>query len=132
MASRWYPDTISSRIRAIAEHADRIEFRHADGLEILENLPAGSHSRIAIFADPPYTAAGKGAGKRLYNHNVLDHSGLFRRLAQCEADFLITYDQSPEILDLTRQYGFHVMRVNMKNAHHAQMWELLITRRPVF
>ena len=132
VTSRWYPDTISGRIRAIAKYADRIEFREADGLPMLENLSDAPHSRTAVFVDPPYTAAGKGAGKRLYNHNLVDHHGLFRCLAQGEADFLMTYDQSPEIIALTRKYGFHVKRVNMKNTHHAQIWELLVTRRAVF
>ncbi len=134
VASRWYPETISRRIRAIAKHAHRIDFRQTDGLEIIEQLPPprNAPTPTAIFVDPPYTAAGKQAGKRLYNHNGLDHPGLFQRLAQSEADFLMTYDHSPEILDLTRKHNFHAKRVNMKNTHHAQIWELVITRRPVF
>ena len=132
VSSRWYPDTISRRIRAIAKHADRIDFRQTDGLEMLERLDGSQGSTSAIFVDPPYTAAGKGAGKRLYNHNVVDHPGLFQRLAQSEADFLMTYDKSPEILGLTRRHGFHTSRVCMKNTHHAQIWEMLITRRAVF
>ena len=109
-----------------------IDFRQADGLEMLEMLPDSPNSTTAIFVDPPYTAAGKGAGKRLYNHNVIDHPRLFRQLDRSDADFLMTYDQSPEILDLTRRYGFHASRVCMTNTHHAQVWELLITRFPVF
>ncbi len=132
LASRWYPDTISRRIRAVAEHADRIDFRQTDGMELLERMGDTPHSRTAIFVDPPYTAAGKRAGKRLYNHSVIDHPGLFQSLAQSDADFLMTYDQSPEIIELTRKHGFYTKRVNMKNTHHAKIWELLITRRSVF
>ena len=130
--SRWYPETISRRIEAISQVANRIEFHETDGLEVLEQMTATLHNRAVIFVDPPYTAAGKGAGRRLYNHNELDHSLLFDRLAETEADFLMTYDQSPEIIDLIRSHCFEVKRVNMKNTHHAQVWELLITRRPVF
>ena len=132
VASRWYPDTISRRLKAISDYTDRIEFRETDGLEILQKRTCTSDSRTVVFVDPPYTAAGKGAGKRLYNHNQLDHRELFTRLAQTEADFLMTYDQSHEIIDLIRSYCFQVKRVNMKNTHHDQIWELLITRRPVF
>ena len=132
VASRWYPETISGRIRAIARLADRIEFREADGLPMLQDLADAPCSRTVVFVDPPYTAAGKGAGRRLYSHNLIDHHGLFRYLAQGEAEFLMTYDPSPEIIALTRRYGFHVKRVNMKNTHHAQIWELLVTRRAVF
>ncbi len=132
VASRWYPDTISRRLKAISDYADRIEFRETDGLEILRKATFAPHSRTVVFVDPPYTAAGKGAGKRLYNHNQLDHRKLFTRLAQSEADFLMTYDQSHEIIDLIGSHCFQVKRVNMKNTHHDQLWELLITRRPVF
>ena len=132
VTSRWYPDTISRRISKISTFADRIDFRESDGLQVLEQLTAAPHSRTVIFADPPYTAAGKGAGKRLYNHNLIDHSELFSRLAQTEADFLMTYDQSHEILDLIQTNHFKVKRVKMKNTHHDRIWELLITRRPVF
>ena len=132
VTSRWYPDTITKRLRAIASHSDRIEFRETDGLELLGQFTADSHSQTAIFLDPPYTAAGKAAGKRLYNHSEVDHPGIFTRLAQSEVDFLMTYDQSPEIIELTHRHGLHVERVNMKNTHHAQIWELLITRRPAF
>ena len=130
--SRWYPDTISRRLNAISDYADRIEFIEADGLDILQKKTCGSDSKTVVFVDPPYTAAGKGAGKRLYNHNQLDHRELFTRLGQTGADFLMTYDQSHEIIDLIRRNSFQVKRVNMKNTHHDQIWELLITRRPVF
>ncbi len=132
VASRWYPDTICSRIKAISKFAHRIDFREADGLKVLGQMTCASNSRTVVFVDPPYTAAGKGAGKRLYNHNSIDHAGLFSLLARTDADFLMTYDQSPEIVQLTRRHCFEVKRVNMKNTHHAQIWELLVTRRPVF
>lgn len=132
VTSRWYPDTISRRIRAMSKYADRIDFRQTDGQEMLNRLKRSQSSSTAIFVDPPYTAAGKRAGKRLYNYSSVDHPGLFRELAECDTDFLMTYDQSPEIVNLIRKHGFHVSRVNMKNTHHAQMWELLITRRQVF
>ena len=132
VASRWYPDTISSRIRAISSYAHRIDFRETDGLTVLGELTKTSNSGAVIFLDPPYTAAGKGAGRRLYNHNQLDHRELFGLLSKANADFLMTYDQSPEIINLIHNHGFQVKRVNMKNTHHAKLWELLITRRPVF
>ena len=148
VASRWYPDTIIARLKALAEYAGRIEFRHTDGLRLLEETlasglessggesaggkPAGRNLRMAVFVDPPYTAGGKRAGRRLYNHNVVDHPRLFAALAEGGADFLMTYDDAPEIRELIGQYGFHAVRIPMKNTHHAQVWELAITNRKVF
>ena len=61
IASRWYAATLAARIRAIGRFADRFDFFQGDGVSILglckENLAA------AFFIDPPYTAAGKRAGK---------------------------------------------------------------------
>lgn len=132
ISSRWYPDTISRRIRALSKFANRIDFREADGLHVMQQMTSAQDSRNVVFVDPPYTASGKSAGRRLYNHNEIDHQQLFSRLAQAETDFLMTYDQSPEILELVRMHGFQVKRVRMKNTHHDQIWELLISRIEVF
>ena len=133
VASRWYPRTIRRRLMAIARHARQIDFLRADGMAVLEDLlDAGMDpGRTAIFVDPPYTAEGKRAGRRLYTHNEVDHARLFDlldRIANKDGEFLATYDESPEIMNLVAQHGFHAVRVMMKNAHHRQVPELVITK----
>ena len=136
VTSRWYPRTIKQRLMNIARYADRIEFMEADGIAVLEGLLADSlPPGTAVFVDPPYTAEGKQAGKRLYTHNYIDHAYLFDILGQIVArggEVLATYDESPEILQLMAQHGFHAVRVMMKNTHHNQISELVITNRRVF
>ena len=44
----------------------------------------------------------------------------------------MTYDCSPEILDLVREYGFKAVTVAMKNTHHDRIPELVITRDRLF
>ncbi len=133
VASRWYPDTIEQRLVAIAKYADWIDFRETDGMAVLESmLSSGKLSQVAVFVDPPYTAGGKRAGRRLYNHNRIDHARLFAILASGDAKFLMTYDESPEILELIARHRFHAVRVMMKNTHHAQISELVITNHRVF
>ncbi len=88
---------------------------------------------VAMFVDPPYTAGGKRAGKRLYYaHHEIDHQRLFAVLADSDVDFLMTYDMAPEIIELVNRHGFAAVRVAMKNTHHARLSELVVTRRPVF
>ncbi len=136
LTSRWYPETIKQRLMAIAAHADRIDFRAADGMSILnQRLNDRLRHGTAVFVDPPYTAAGKQAGRRLYTHNAIDHPRLFTILAQIAqqgGEFLATYDASPEILAMVDQHGFHAVRVIMKNTHHNHLPELVITNRRVF
>ncbi len=131
VASRWYPGTLCRRIEAISAAAGHIEFREADGLAVLEEKLDRQEEEMAVFVDPPYTGrGGKRAGRRLYACNDVDHARLFALLADRRADFLMTYDVSDEILGLVCRHGFHAVRVTMRNAHHAGVDELLVTRRP--
>src|SRR5204863_4391708 len=43
-------------------------------------------------------------------------------------NFLMTYDDADEIRKLARRHGFEVETVAMKNTHHTEMTELLISR----
>ncbi len=133
IASRWYPNTLIRRLRAIAEVAPRITFCEADGMQQLSSLLGKPHGDVAFFVDPPYTAkGGKRAGKRLYAHNEIDHALLFSMLAESNANFLMTYDRSLEIEALIESHKFHAVQVLMKSGHHALLPELVITRYPCF
>ena len=133
VASRWYPHTIARRLQAISMVSNRIDFCETDGIRLLdEYLSLNSKPKIAVFADPPYNAGGKRAGRRLYSQNSIDHSRLFAILANRGTDFLMTYDESPQILNLIKQHQFHAVRVVMKNTHHAKVSELVISAKPVF
>lgn len=130
--SRWYPKTLASRLAAIEEHAGKIVFCEGDGTRLLPPILHGWGNRAAVFLDPPYTAGGKRAGKRLYTESEIDHEALFALLAKRNTNFLMTYDQAPEIVKLVHEYGFHAVCVEMKNAHHNRLPELVITRDSIF
>ena len=134
LLSRWYPGTLAKRLLAIQEYADHIIFCEGDGMKLLPLVLGGRWSHeAAVFLDPPYTArGGKRAGSRLYRHSSIDHAALFAMLAEHESNFLMTYDAAPEIVDLVRQHNFHTVCVSMKNGHHNQMSELVITSEPLF
>jgi DNA adenine methylase len=40
----------------------------------------------------------------------------------------MTYDNTEEVMQLARRFGFDARAVAMKNTHHAKMTELLIGR----
>jgi DNA adenine methylase len=122
--SRWYPDTIRRRILDIAWIRQRITFIEGDGLAVARQHAA--NSQAVFFIDPPYTASIKRAGSRLYTHSEIDHDELFRIAGTFAGDFLMTYDDAPELHALAARYGFCTELVAMKNTHHAEMTELLI------
>lgn len=131
LASRWYPDTLEDRLVNIRYHADRIEFRHTDGIEVLESQLSSAENSV-VFVDPPYTLGGKRAGRRLYTHHDIDHEHLFGILSDAGTEFLMTYNDSPEIAELVRKHHFHAVFVEMKTTHHRRINELVITRNAVF
>lgn len=125
-ASRWYPQTLARRLRDLQQVAHRIDVRCADGLAVIEEF---AHCTDAVFfVDPPYTAGGKRAGKRLYRYHQIDHRRLFHLCQQVAGEVLLTYNEAEEVKELAREYGFQMRLVPMKNTHHATLRELVIGR----
>jgi DNA adenine methylase len=122
--SRWYPGTLAKRLLNLKYIVNRIDFRCDDGLEVMEEF--ATNQAAAFFIDPPYTAGGKKAGKRLYKHYDLDHERLFALCETLKGDFLMTYDNAEEVKKMARSYGFHMRLIPMTNTHHATMEELVI------
>lgn len=120
LRSRWYPETLRRRIRAITHVSDRIKFVEGDGLSVMRQY--ADRKRTAFFIDPPYTVA----GRRLYLHCELDHEELFRVASRIAGHVLITYDYCEEICALASRFGFQTLLVPMKSTHHACKHELLI------
>jgi len=122
--SRWYPRTLARRFNDLALIAKRIDFRWADGQNVIREF--ASVLDAVFFIDPPYTAGGKKAGRRLYRHCDLDHEALFYLCEMIRGDFLITYDNAKEVIIMARRHGFQMRLIPMTNTHHTKMEELVI------
>jgi DNA adenine methylase len=120
--SRWYPETLARRIREINQQKDRITFVEGDGFALIEEHKADAEA--VFYIDPPYTLA----ARRLYKIWQFDHARLFKAMAGCKGDFLMSYDNTAEIVALARKHGFESKPIAMKSTHHAKMTELLIGR----
>jgi DNA adenine methylase len=120
--SRWYPRTLARRIRDIGTVRQYISFYSGDGFDLIRDYAADK--TVAFYVDPPYTKA----ARRLYRHWQVDHEALFRELARAKGDFLMSYDNTPEIRELAANFGLQYRTVMMKNTHHTKMAELLIGR----
>lgn len=132
IASRWYPQTIVTRLRHISTYVDKqaLRFVEGDGMKLLAS--SSMTTDVSVFVDPPYTAGTKCPGARLYSHHNIDHALLFSLLADTKVDFLMTYNRSQDIIDLIHRHRFTAVRVNMKTTHHARIEELVVTPRPIF
>jgi len=122
--SRWYPRTIAKRLSDLKYIAGKIDFRCDDGLKVIKHFAANKN--VAYFIDPPYTAGGKKAGRRLYKHYTINHNHLFSLCKTLKGHFLITYDNAEEVRTMARNHEFQMRLIPMTNTHHATMEELVI------
>lgn len=125
LASRWYPETLCKRIKALTEVKEKFTIVQGDAFDLIGEWI--DDEKTLFFIDPPYTAGGKGAGRRLYGFHQVDHAALFKLLAGAKGKVMMTYDDSAEVRTLAAKHGFHLDEVPMKNTHHATMIELVIT-----
>jgi DNA adenine methylase len=126
VASRWYPETLVKRLRALDSLRSAIEFVEGDAFALINRHL--DRREVVFFIDPPYTAGnGKRAGRRLYRHSDLDHPALFELLGHAAGQVLMTYDDCPEVIEMAENHGFQIERVAMKNTHHEKKYELLIS-----
>src|SRR5437660_7194859 len=99
VGSRWYPETLARRIAAINAAKNKIEFLHKDAFDVIPKFLRGKSA--AFLVDPPYTAGGKSAGKRLYFHSSIDHNSLFDLVERAAGEVMLTYDDAKEVRDLS-------------------------------
>lgn len=126
IGSRWYPKTLAQRLTSLSHIVEKIDFRCDDGLKVM--MEFASREDAIYFIDPPYTAGGKKAGKRLYKHHQIDHEHLFMICESLVGDFLMTYDDAEEVKEIARRHRFQMRLIPMKNTHHATLRELVIGR----
>lgn len=128
ISSRWYPTTLDRRIRTINAMKERILFTQEDALELIQKY--SDDESVSYFIDPPYTAGknGKRAGKRLYRYSEIEHEYLFQLMSEVKGDYLITYDNDPEVLELATNKEMSTALIPMKNTHNTTMNELIISK----
>jgi DNA adenine methylase len=122
IGSRWYPTTLARRIREISLNIGQMSFYSGDGFSLIDDYLVDDNA--AFYVDPPYMKA----AKRLYRNWQVDHRRLFEKMAALSGPFLMSYDNAPEIQEMASEFGFQFRPVRMKNTHHAEMTELLISR----
>lgn len=127
LSSRWYPETLVKRLTLLQAMHDRVQALQMDAFDLIA-LHNGNKN-AAFLIDPPYTAAGKKAGERLYTHHAIDHEKLFSVMSKVKGAVMMTYDDTPEVCAMSKRYGFSISRVPMKSTHHQVHNELVITKK---
>lgn len=120
IASRWYPQTLATRIKGIALNNSRFQFFHGDAFDFL--TPDNYKESYCFFIDPPYTIA----GRRLYTYYDIDHEELFKRVAAMPCHYMMTYDKCDYVQNLADTYGLKWREIPMQTTHLIKKYELII------
>lgn len=128
LTSRWYPDTLAQRIMRLAMLKRCVTIIVGDGLTYLEKTRL--RQDVAYFIDPPYTAPGKRAGRRLYRYHEIDHERLFTLCSVAAGPFAMTYDNSESVREMAARKGFCIEMVSMRGNRCIAIPELLIFPPP--
>jgi DNA adenine methylase len=121
--SRWYPETLARRIREINRQKDRLTFIEGNGFDLIEEHK--SDSEAAFYIDPPYTVA----ARRLYKVWQIDHSKLFGAMSECRGDFLMSYDNTLEIVSLAKKHGFESRPIGGHGTSEKRLTHLLVGKK---
>jgi DNA adenine methylase len=122
--SRWYPETLATRIEVIHALRHKIHFVEGDGLKILRRF--SSTPQTAAFVDPPYVVRGRGAGLRLYRYHDVDCDELFKAIRNFNGPMIITYHRCDIVEREAKAAGIQCRTVTMHTAHKISKRELIL------
>jgi len=122
IGSRWSPLSICKRIDTIAQGLSRCRITCKDFAEMLQD-----DGRATIYLDPPYFRA----GSSLYQHgfSLADHLRLCKILRHCPHNWLLSYDDCPEIRELYSFAKINELPVTYSISAKRRTTELLISPR---
>ncbi len=106
MDARFNKEKLIERIKKIAERKADIHVYNKDVVSLIQNYVPKYENNAFIYFDPPYFEKGKQLYLNFFNYD--DHvriEEMVNSLMNC--DWVITYDDVPEIADI---YSDHVLR----------------------
>lgn len=101
--ARFNARDLIQRIHAIARVRSRIEFHQSDAVAFLNAVLPKLPAKSLLYLDPPYYVKGRDLYLHHYEHK--DHVKIARRVDKIKSkNWIVSYDNAPEIQSLYRQY----------------------------
>ena len=123
--ARYNTESLVGRIRTIAEYKNHIKVYNKEIVNFIEIvLPKYGQNTLTYF-DPPYF----NKGSRLYKNflDKEDHAKIARLiLDEVPGNWIITYDDTPEILELYKNQCMRRYDLNYSAANTGKSSELMV------
>jgi DNA adenine methylase len=121
--ARFNKDNLIERIQRIGRYRSRITISEDDAAEFIKfTLPSLSEKAL-VYLDPPYYQKGKGLYKNFYEHQ--DHKKIARLVPDIEQQWIVTYDNTPEIQELYADFPSMIYGLNYSAADRYQGSEVM-------
>lgn len=106
---RFNREQLACRISRVAKYREQINLTNLDALKFLTKMEKRLPQRSLIFIDPPYFNKGSTLYTSFYRPD--DHAGVAREILASDRNWVVTYDDTPEIRTLyraRRQFCFDI------------------------
>lgn len=100
--ARFNRKELIRRIEKIAYFGDRVHLYNLDALSFLDEIETKIPKRSLIYLDPPYYIKGSDLYQNFYRKQ--DHIDLARRIAGLKHNWIVSYDNVPEIRGLYQKW----------------------------
>ena len=123
--ARFNREDLIFRIKKIAENKSKIHLYNKDIKSFLENYVPKYEENTFIYFDPPYFNKGKQLYLNFFNYN--DHIRIEKLIGDTvNCDWIITYDDEPEIEKIYEKYCIKKIELNYSVAKKKKAKELII------
>lgn len=123
--ARYNAEELARRIRNIAKYKRHIKVYNKEIVNFIEKILPSYNENALIYFDPPYFNKGPELYKNFFNKE--DHAKISQLiLNNVQADWIITYDDAPEIIKLYQQRCIKRYDLNYSVANTGKNSELII------
>ncbi len=129
--ARYNAEKLANRVREIARYRNRIRIYNKEIVSFIENiLPLYEQNSLTYF-DPPYFNKGPELYKNFFSEE--DHEKIAKLiLSTVQSNWIITYDDTPEIIKLYNQKCIRRYDLNYSAANSGKSSEVMIFKDECF
>lgn len=112
--ARYNAEDLIGRIRHVARYRSQISIYDEDAADFLTKSLTGLPGSALVYLDPPYFSKGKDLYENHYDYE--DHKRIAKLVANINQNWIVTYDNTPEIARYYCDYRHIVYNLNYSAA----------------
>ena len=121
---RFNKADLAKRIEMIGKFAKHIHVYNKDAVDLLKEVDKVLPKNSLIYLDPPYYVKGHGLYRNFYKHD--DHVAIRNVLDSVQANWIVSYDNCPEIKEIYYGYTQDDYILNYSAYHKMKGSEVMI------